>query len=641
MNNVSRLAALDSRKWMPSPFGMLKIKPVLRWPLALTGLLMLIALSADLLATHSPDQQDLLNALMGPSAEHWLGTDAQGRDIYSRLLFGLRLDLFAALGAVLLGLVCGTPLGVIAGLVGGPLERVVMQLVNAALSIPPILLIMAVIAILGRDYVHSMIALGVIFSFGYIRVARGEARMIRRSTYVAAARSIGASGARLMLRHVLPGALPALIMQVGLFLPVALLVSASLSYLGLGVQSPQSSLGAMLQAAQEVSLNAPWQVLPPGILLAIAALILSFLAEALSDGLRARSKGTSPLASARGKLSVKKNVDVACAQSVLSVRNLWVEVDDPMTGPRMAVRDVSFTIGKGEVLAVVGESGSGKTLSSMAIVGLLPSSARVSQGAIQVQGRNLIGASPDLLREVRAHEVAVIFQNPMTALSPAHTIGKQLIQPLISLKGMSAQAARDRVLKLLVEVGITDAERRLDQYPHELSGGLAQRVVLAQALARDPVLLIADEATSALDVTVQYQVLELLKKLGKERGLSILFVTHSMGVVAHIADRVAVMYAGEIVESGETRSVLSKPGHPYTAALLNAVPRNVAGKGLPTAPPGSAPRAAMASPGCSFAPRCASATAECLVGTVEMYAATETHELRCLRYPHATASREA
>lgn len=636
MSQVAKLGAAPRQSMGQRMGKTLRIKPRLFWPLFLTAALVLIALLAPVLATYDPNQQDLLNSLAPPSAEHWLGTDGQGRDIYSRLLFGLRLDLFGALGAVLLGFVFGTPLGVITGLLGGLFERVAMRFVDAALAIPPILLIMSVIAVLGRDYIHSMIALAVIFSFGYIRIGRGEAKMIRQSTHVYAARAIGVSGWRLIYRHVLPSALPALIMQIGLFMPVALLVSASLSYLGLGVQSPQSSLGSMLQAAQEVSLNAPWQVLPPGLLLAVAALILSFLAEAFSDSMNPRGDAESLLVTASGRLRKQRKPRKTDAEYVLEVNGLSVEVNDPQMGPRMAVRDVSFSIRRGAVLAVVGESGSGKTLSAMSIAGLGPGGTRVASGSVRVAGREVAGASRDVLREVRADEVAVIFQNPLTSLSPAHTIGTQLIRPLMKLKGISRAQARRRVIDLFNEVGIPEPERRLEQYPHELSGGLAQRVIIAQALSREPLLLVADEATSALDVTVQYQVLELLRRLGKERGLSILFVTHSMGVVSHIADEVVVMYAGEVVESGPAKQVVTQPAHPYTIALLNAVPRNVAGKHLPKAPPGAAPRGSADLQGCVFAPRCPLADSDCRAQSIALLETDEQHLVRCLRSANET-----
>jgi len=280
---------------------------------------------------------------------------------------------------------------------------------------------------------------------------------------------------------------------------------------------------------------------------------------------------------------------------------------------------------------VVGESGSGKTLTSMAVPGLLPAGARVGQGSIQVAGVELVGASPDRLRQGRAHEVAVIFQNPHACLNPSQTIGQQLVNPLVRLKGLSKADAYARVIALLQEVGISDPERRFGQYAHELSGGLAQRVVIAQALSRDPLLLIADEATSALDVTVQYQVLELLKRLGKERGLSILFVTHSMGVVSHIADRVVVMYAGEIVEQGAAKEVVSRPAHPYTQALLDAVPRNRPGATLPVSPPGAAPRVTTALHQCGFAPRCPLSGPECTAGPIALRVLEPNRSARCIR----------
>jgi len=410
--------------------------------------------------------------------------------------------------------------------------------------------------------------------------------------------------------HVLPGVYPAIVIQVGLFLPVALLVEASLSYLGLSVQPPQSSLGSMLQAAQSASLTAPWQVLPPGIALVVVALVLNALADAVSDRLRPRTMAGGLLESARGRGRPARPAQDA-GQVPLRVEGLRVMVADPATGPRLAVRDVDLRVDQGEIVAIVGESGSGKSLTAMSLLGLMPAGAQVAGGSVLLAGRQMVGAGAAQLRQARAHEIGVIFQDPHSCLNPVHTLGSQLIEPMVRLKGWPRAEARARALALLAEVGVTEPERRLDQYPHELSGGIAQRVMIAMALSREPRLLVADEATSALDTTVQAQVLELLARLRRERRLSILLITHSMGVVSHVADRVVVMYGGEVVETGSVGQVVHRPAHPYTRALLEAVPRNTARRGELAGLPGNVPRPGAEFPGCRFAPRCPRVAAAC------------------------------
>ncbi|AZG06676.1 ATP-binding cassette domain-containing protein [Pigmentiphaga sp. H8] len=605
------------------------VPPGLRWPVLLFAFLIACALIGPWLAPHDPDAQDLLASLAGPSSGHWLGTDEQGRDVLSRLLYGLRVDLLAALLAVGCGAALGVPAGTLIGFVGGRFDRFCMWLVNAALSLPPIVLILAVVAVLGRGLYGSMVALGLVLSLAFIRLVRGQVLMLRRAPHVQAARLGGASRLRLLVFHVLPGVYPAIVIQVGLFLPVALLVEASLSYLGLSVQPPQSSLGSMLQAAQSASLTAPWQVLPPGIALVVVALVLNALADAVSDRLRPRTMAGGLLESARGRGRPARPAQDE-EQIPLRVEGLRVMVADPATGPRLAVRDVDLRVDQGEIVAIVGESGSGKSLTAMSLLGLMPAGAHVAGGSVLLAGRQMVGAGAAQLRQARAHEIGVIFQDPHSCLNPVHTLGSQLIEPMVRLKGWPRAEARARALALLAEVGVTEPARRLDQYPHELSGGIAQRVMIAMALSREPRLLVADEATSALDTTVQAQVLELLARLRRERRLSILLITHSMGVVSHVADRVVVMYGGEVVETGPVGQVVHRPAHPYTRALLEAVPRNTARRGELAGLPGNVPRPGAEFPGCRFAPRCPRVAAACTEHPVALLA-SGAGLARCVR----------
>ncbi len=293
-----------------------------------------------------------------------------------------------------------------------------------------------------------------------------------------------------------------------------------------------------------------------------------------------------------------------------------------------AVRGVSLQVMPGEVLCLLGESGSGKSVSLRALMRLLPPQTRVS-GGLRVEGREVMGLNGKELRALRGGAAAMVFQEPMTALDPVYTIGQQITESVTRHLGLSRGAARARALEVLDLVRVPDAARRLDAYPHELSGGLRQRVVIAMALACRPRLLLADEPTTALDATVQIQILVLLRGLQRELGMGMVIVTHDLGVAAEVADRVAVMYAGQIVEQGPVRDVLRRPTHPYTQGLLASVIRE--GGSEIMAIPGSPPDLRQPPPGCAFAPRCPLVVEACHAGIPEERLVAPGRTVRCIR----------
>jgi peptide/nickel transport system ATP-binding protein len=309
-----------------------------------------------------------------------------------------------------------------------------------------------------------------------------------------------------------------------------------------------------------------------------------------------------------------------------------------------AVDDIDLMVASGETVALVGESGSGKSVTSLSIIGLLPRRVgRIAAGSIALRRRDgtvteLTKLDEEALRQIRGNEIGMIFQEPMTSLNPVYTIGEQIAEPIRIHRGTSRRAAAADAVGLLATVGIPDPERRAQQYPHELSGGMRQRATIAMALSCSPTLLIADEPTTALDVTIQAQILDLLADLQAREGMGILFVTHNLGVVAEIADRVAVMYAGRIVETGPVAEVFARPRHPYTLGLMGSVPRlgeaaalKAAGTPLRTIS-GNVPSLAFLPQGCSFAPRCPMALDACRAAVPPMIEATPTQSSRCLRW---------
>ena len=288
---------------------------------------------------------------------------------------------------------------------------------------------------------------------------------------------------------------------------------------------------------------------------------------------------------------------------LLQVDDLRVEFPT-RRGTLVAVDGVSFSIAPGEVLGVVGESGAGKSITGAAIIGLIDPPGRIGAGQILLGDRRIDNLQPEALRRVRGREIGAVFQDPLTSLNPLYTVGRQLAETISTHLGLSASAARARTLELLTEVGISAPERRIDQYPHQFSGGMRQRIVIALALAANPKLIIADEPTTALDVSIQAQIIALLKRLCREHGTAVMLITHDMGVIAETADRVAVMYAGRIVEIGPVKDVIHRPAHPYTRGLMGSIP-SIAGERETLAQiDGSMPRLTAIPTGCAFHPRC-------------------------------------
>ena len=278
---------------------------------------------------------------------------------------------------------------------------------------------------------------------------------------------------------------------------------------------------------------------------------------------------------------------------------------------RDVVRGVDLRVAPGEVVGLVGESGSGKSISALAVMRLLPPGAAITSGRVIFRGRDLRETSNTEMNRLRGGEIGMIFQDPLTALNPAIPIGRQLTDAIRAHQPLGTRAARDRAREMLALVGIPFPDERLRAYPHELSGGMRQRVMIALAVSSNPALLIADEPTTALDVTVQAQVMELIDRIRNEFGIAVLFISHNLELVAEIADRVTVMYAGRAVESGDTRTLFATPNHPYTRQLIRCIPRLDGGRGAMPTIPGLPPRIGSLPPGCPFAPRCEVADARC------------------------------
>ncbi|MEO3473560.1 dipeptide/oligopeptide/nickel ABC transporter permease/ATP-binding protein [Roseomonas sp. CAU 1739] len=602
-------------------------------PVLLATAIVLLAIAAPILPLADPVRQDVANRLTGPSALHWLGQDEYGRDVLSRIIWGARVSLSVAFAATAAAAVAGTLLGILGGYFRGVVEFFTVRMAEIVLCFPPLLLALLVVTLLGPGAGTLIFSLAILFAPGFARVAYAETLSARALDYVTAQQALGARTRRILALTVLPNIATPLIVQFSLTVASAMLLESGLSFLGLGVVPPSPSWGLMIRGARAAMEQAPLLLFWPCLALTGTVLVLNLLCDRLRDVLDPRGRATGRPGFLGRVFALPPAPAMADAPGLLTVQGLTLQVPGPQ-GPVTVVRDVSFSLAPGETLAIVGESGSGKTLTGLAVMGLLPAAVKPVAGSILLTGRD--GRVRDLLRlrepdlrALRGRDLAMIFQDPSSSLNPLLRIGSQVAESLRAHG--TTDGLHDRVVALLRQVGLPDPERAAMAYPHELSGGQRQRVMIAAAIANHPRLLLADEPTTALDVTVQAQILALLQALkDAEGGMGMVFVTHNLAVVGEIADRVAVMYGGEVVEEGPAAEVLAAPRHPYTAALIASTPEGDAER--LSAIPGTVPQPWAMPPGCRFAPRCAMAQPACAAAAPALEDVAPHRSARCLRW---------
>ncbi len=596
-------------------------------------IMILAAIFAPLVAPDNPSTQDLLAINAAPGAHHWLGTDDLGRDILSRIIWGGRVSLRATFEIVAIAIAVALPLGLMAGFLRGWVDTVTMRVMDALFSFPPLVLALTVAALLGASINNAAVAIAIVMVPSFVRLIRGEVIAVREEAYVESAQSLGARPSRIMRNHVLPNVASPIIIQVALALGFALLAEAGLSFLGIGSQPPTPSWGDMLNEAYQFIFTAPLALVFPGLAIMLCVLSFNVVADGLRDaigvgstvarrrGIRARLRQRraasaeqtaeevptiGPVVTATPATSPEPLGGAAgrgAAHSLLDVDRLRVEFAIN-GGSWPVVEDLSFRVEPGRTLGLVGESGSGKTVSALAIMGLLPPAAKVTSGSVRFEGRNLLELSPKELRSVRGDEIAMIFQDPMTCLNPAFTVGNQIAEQVRAHRDVSRKEANRIAVEMLDRVEIPGAASRAGDYPHQFSGGMRQRVMIAMALSCSPRLLIADEPTTALDVTTEAQILDLLHTLSVEESMAMIFVTHDLGVIAEVADEVVVLYAGQKVEQATAARLFVRPRHPYTEALLSSMPQSTPiGSPLPVIP-GVVPRPEDFPVTCRFRDRC-------------------------------------
>jgi peptide/nickel transport system permease protein len=597
-------------------------------------LLTLAAVFAPLVVPYDPDEPDIPNRFATPSLQHLVGTDDLGRDLLSRLIYGARVSLLVCFAVITISMLISLVVGLISGYIGGRTDNILMRITDGGLSFPPLVLAIAVAGILGPGVGNVILSLTIVFVFGFTRLIRGTTLAIREEPFVEASRASGSRTRAILGRRILPNVRSPLLIAGTFGLAGVLIAEAGLAYLGLGPRVPAASWGAMLRQAFDRALySASWQLLVPGIAIAVTILAFTVVGEGLRDTLGSGRSTRARRAERRGLTTVARTTPMRHEgrdDALLSIEHLSVEFDTER-GPVRVVDDVSLAINPGETVGLVGESGSGKTVTSLSVMRLVPSPpGRIVEGDIRFEGQDLLDLSFNRMREIRGAKISMVFQDPMTSLDPTFTIGRLLVEAQTLHKKVTRAQARARALELLDLVGIPAPESRLRQYPHQLSGGLRQRAMIAIALANEPRLLIADEPTTALDVTIQAQILDLLRSLQAELGMAVLFVTHDLGVIADLCDRVAVMYAGHVVEEAPVHEIFEHPQHPYTEGLLGAMPQ-VGGLGdrLTTIrgqvlPPHLMPE------GCRFEARCDYAQDACRAAPVPLTVRSSSL-VRCVR----------
>jgi peptide/nickel transport system permease protein len=565
------------------------VRRVLRQPRALVsavwiGFVVLSGALSSWISPFSPKKSDINDILASPGRKHLLGTDTAGRDVLSRLLHGSRTSLLGVVLCVVLALLIGVTSGLVAGYFGGKFDAAASWVISLVMALPGIVVLLAVRAVAGGSLWVAMGVFGVLISPAFYRLVHVTVRGVRGELFVDAAKVSGLTDRRIIGRHILGVVRAPIIIQVAIVSSISIAIQAGLAQLGFG-DTNIPTWGGMLAEGFSKIYRQPWLMLWPSLAIGLTTISLAIFANAVRDELEGgRAKSKPPLsvdATLPGQTVDNSDIPPVRSSALISVRGLTIgyPAELPTVGWKQVVDGVSFDVQRGEILGVVGESGSGKTQTAFAILGLLPSGGRVLGGSIMFDGEELVGAGDKVMDSVRGRRISYVPQEPMSNLDPSFTVGSQLVEPLRLCLGLSKAAAKQRALELLARVGLPDPARTFASYPHELSGGMAQRVLIAGAVSCEPDLIIADEPTTALDVTVQAEILDLLRDLQRELNTAMILVTHNFGVVADLCDRVAVMQEGQIVETGLVRDIFKNPQHAYTQSLLAAILEDAPARG--------------------------------------------------------------
>ena len=588
--------------------------------------LLALAVAGPLIWGHQAKVTDLNVPYQFRSAQHPLGTDSLGRDVLARTLSATQLTLELGLAAAAISAVAGFGIGTAIAALGPRARAIGRRAIETSLSFPPILLALFLVAIIGAGARGAVIAIGLGAAPGFARLAENFATSVGSREFIASAKATGVGRFRLIQRYLLPNMAEPLVLAGLAYVAGAIIDISGLDFLGLGVQPPAYDWGTLLTAGVQSIYVTPFAGIAPAFMIMITGTSLVYFGEALSRALNPRLWVTVPRRDRPARVAGLTPGPAAGpergpgagpgprpgeASDAVVVEDLRIMLPSG-GGLRTLVDGVSFRLRAGEVLGIVGESGSGKTLTSLAIGRLLPHPLRMDAARIELGGIELTALPPGRLARVLGTGLSMIFQDPMSSMNPAARVGAQLTDGARRHRGLSRTEARAEATARLGEVRIGDARRALRRYPHQFSGGMQQRIMIAMGLMARPRVLIADEPTTALDVTVQAQVLEVLRDINASEGTAIILISHNLGVINQLCDRVLVMYAGRVVEEGGREQLLASPQHPYTRALLASVPVLAGSQaGELSTIPGRPPRPDEDVPGCAFAARCPLAVSRC------------------------------
>ena len=607
------------RRWKAMSIGA-------RISLIVLVIIVLIAALANFIAPHNP--LEIFTARQAPDAQFLFGTDDKGRDVLSRMMYGARYSLVIGLGATGFALICGSIIGALAAVSRKWVSEVIMRILDVVMSFPGIALAATFVVVFGTNLPSLIFAIGFLYIPQIARIVRANIVSEYNQDYVRAVVVSGARAPWILIKHVVRNCIAPVMVFTIVLVADAIVFEASLAFISAGIPEPTPTWGNILADARGGVLSGRWwQALFPGLAIMITVLCLNILSEGMTDAMAAAPKAAikasdsnlnsdreadrlvanpvlayeAQAESLKERLAALKEIESKRTdraeshtddEPILEVKNLCIKF--PRHGDVNVVDNVSFKVRPHQTMGLVGESGCGKSITSLTIMGLIDPKAEIS-GEVLYKGKNLLEMSQKEMNTLRGREIAMIYQDALSSLNPSMLIRFQMKQ--LTKRGGTRTAE-----ELLELVGL-DPKRTLDSYPHELSGGQRQRVLIAMALTRDPKVIIADEPTTALDVTVQKQVVDLLNKLQEELGFAMVFVSHDLALVAEVANSITVMYAGQIVEQGSVRDILTNPIHEYTRGLLGSVLSIEAGSGRLHQVPGSVPSPADFPKGDRFTPR--------------------------------------
>ena len=588
------------------------------------GALVFAAIFRDLLPLRDPEALGIrtreVEKFEGPGFNAWFGGDGQGRDIFARVVQGARPALLLGVSVTLLGGFLGSLVGVTAGYLRGRIDTVTTIVIDIFLAFPGLVLLIAVRA----TYGNSMLVFIVLFSVtsipAYARIVRGASFALSEREFGDAAAAMGATKRRVLWRELAPNIAVPVLSFAFIGFAVVIVAEGGLAFIELSLD--EITWGKLIaEGTGDISRHAHVSLIPATVMF-LAILAFNLVGDGIRSLYSPREVATQRRVQTEGEHSP------STSGAVLHVEDLHTTLHTPM-GDVRAVDGVSLSVAPGEALGVVGESGSGKTMILRSIVGAFALADVTRSGTVDVSGVDMLRSDPDVVRRALGTKVGMVSQNPLTALNPVRRIDAQIMEPMRVHRQMSKADARARALELMRQVGIPAPERRLREYPHQLSGGMRQRVTIAIALANEPDVLLADEPTTALDVTVQDQILWLLSGLQRDRQMAMVLVTHDLAVVKGFTDRVAIVYGGEVIESGPTADIFAAPRHRYTVALMQSMPNlDLPSHSELTTIEGAPPSLVDPPRGCRFAPRCPTADDRCRTES-PVKSGDEAHWFRC------------